>query len=134
MNQADRDIASRTDIVRLVDRFYEDVRADGILGPIFNDVARTDWDRHLPKMYDFWEAVLFSAPVFNGNPLAVHRDLAARVPLGASEFARWLALFHRSVDMLFRGPRAEDTKRRASRIAAVMQHHIQADLEAAATV
>jgi hemoglobin len=132
MLPADRDITSRTDIVRLVDAFYERVRADQILGPIFDEVAHTDWNRHLPKMYDFWEAVLFSAPVFEGNPLAIHRQLATRVPLGAREFERWLALFSHTVDTLFRGVRAEDTKLRASRIAAVMRHHIAADRAPAA--
>ena len=134
MIPAGHDIASRTDIVQLVDAFYERVRADEVLGPIFDDVAHTDWNRHLPKMYDFWEAVLFSAPVFDGNPLAVHRELATRVPLGAREFERWLALFCLSVDALFCGPRAEDTKVRASRIAAVMRHHILADRASAAAV
>ena len=127
MNRAERDLASRADIVRLVDGFYARVRADEILGPIFDGVAHTDWDHHLPKMYDFWEAVLFGAPGFQGNPLAVHRELATRVPLGAREFGRWVVLFHESVDMLFHGPSAGDTKLRASRIAAVMQHHILAD-------
>jgi hemoglobin len=132
MAPADRDIASRTDIVRLVDAFYERVRADQVLGPIFDDVARTDWNRHLPKMYDFWEAVLFSAPVFEGNPLAIHRQLATRVPLGAREFERWLALFYQTVDTSFRGRRADDAKLRAARIAAVMRHHILADQASAA--
>jgi hemoglobin len=134
MNAPDRDIASRADIVRLVDGFYARVRADEILGSIFDGIARTDWGRHLPKMYDFWDAVLFGASGFQGNPLAVHRELATRVPLGEREFARWLALFHESVDALFSGPRAEDTKVRASRIAAVMRHHILADAESAAAV
>jgi hemoglobin len=133
-NAAAGDIASRADIVRLVDGFYQRVRADEILGPIFDDVAHTDWDRHLPKMYDFWDAVLFGAAGFHGNPLAVHRELATRVPLGAPEFGRWLALFHQSVDTLFRVPRAEDTKLRAARIATVMRHHILADVESAAAV
>jgi hemoglobin len=121
------DIASRADIVRLVDGFYERVRGDELLGPIFNDVAHTDWARHLPKMYDFWEGVLFGVAGFRGNPLAVHRDLARRVPLGRREFGRWLDLFHESVDALFSGPCAEDAKARALRIAAVMQHHISSD-------
>jgi hemoglobin len=49
----DRDIVSRADIEHLVNHFYNRVRADEILGPIFDDVAHTDWDAHLPKMYDF---------------------------------------------------------------------------------
>ena len=122
-----RDIVSRADIEDLVNAFYDRVRADDELGPIFDDVARVDWERHLPRMYDFWEAVLFGAPGFRGNPMAVHRELASRVPLDAAEFERWLRLFHESVDALFSGPRADDAKARASRIAEVMQHHIRAN-------
>ena len=120
------DITSRRDIVELVDRFYATVRADDMLGPIFDDVARTAWAVHLPKMYDFWETVLFGRSVFRGNPLAVHLDLAARVALTEREFERWLVLFHRQVDALFDGPVAEEAKLRARRIAAVMQHHVAA--------
>ena len=130
MVPSDRDIASRADIERVVNHFYDRVRADEILGPIFDDVAHTDWDAHLPKMYDFWETVLFGASGFRGNPLAVHLVLAGRVPLGTREFGRWLDLFHDSVDIAFRGPCAEAAKLRASRIAAVMQHHLLAHEEA----
>jgi hemoglobin len=123
MNSAITDIASRADVERFVNDFYERVRGDDLLGPIFNDVARTDWVRHLPTMYDFWEGVLFGVAGFRGNPLAVHRELARRVALGDREFGRWLDLFHKSVDSLFSGPCAEDAKARALRIAAVMRHH-----------
>jgi truncated hemoglobin YjbI len=56
--------------------------------------------------------------------------LAGRVPLGTREFGRWLDLFHDSVNTAFRGPCAEAAKLRASRIAAVMQHHLLAHEEA----
>ena len=120
------DIASRTAIEQVVNAFYERVRADDILGPIFDNIAHVEWDRHLPRMYDFWETVVFGVARFRGNPLAVHRELASKVPLGAREFGRWLTLFQESVDMLFSGPRSEEAKARASQIAEVMQHHIQA--------
>jgi hemoglobin len=127
ISAAKSDIALLDDIVRLVDTFYERVRADEVLGPIFDEVARTDWNQHLPKMYAFWQTVLFGVSGFRGNPLAVHRDLATKVPLGESEFERWLGLFYQSVDALFSGERAEEVKLRASRIAAVMQQHLGAD-------
>jgi hemoglobin len=123
------DITSRADLESLVDAFYARVRADEILGPIFDDVAHTDWDRHLPRMYDFWDAVVFGAGSFSGNPLAIHRELASRVALGGGEFGRWLSIFHQTVDERFAGRRAEEIKATASRIAAVMQHHILADRE-----
>lgn len=121
------DIISRDDIVRLVDTFYGHVRADDILGPIFDDVAGVDWAGHLPKICAFWDAVLFGTAGFKGNPLAAHLQLAQLTPLGTREFGRWIELFHGTVDALFSGPMAEEAKARASRIAIVMQHHIIAD-------
>lgn len=118
------DIASRDDIVRLVDAFYDRVRADDILGPIFDDIAKTDWGAHLPKMYAFWSAVLFGEPGFKGSPMAVHMDLARHAPLGPREFDRWIEQFHANVDTLFEGPVATEAKLRASRIRDVMQHYL----------
>ncbi|MEP7117073.1 MAG: group III truncated hemoglobin [Acidobacteriota bacterium] len=121
------DITSRGEVERLVDAFYARVRADGVLAPIFDDVAHVDWNQHLPKMYDFWTTVLFGQAAYSGNPLAVHRELAGRVPLGEPEFERWLEVFRATVDTLFSGPGADHVKVRAARIAAVMQHHISRD-------
>jgi hemoglobin len=126
------DIGARDDIVRLVDAFYDRVRADSLLGPIFDEVARVDWAAHLPKMYAFWDSVLFASAGFKGNPLAVHRALARRTPLTNVEFSRWVTLFHETVDSLFAGPMAEEAKTRAVRVAMVMQHHIASDGMAAA--
>ena len=54
-----KDIRTRRDIERLVDRFYDKVKADDLLGPVFNDVARVNWEKHLPVMYDFWDNTIF---------------------------------------------------------------------------
>jgi len=118
------DIRSRDEIVRLVDAFYTRVREDDLLGPIFDEVARVDWAEHLPKMYAFWETVLFGAGTFRGNPLAVHSALAQKTPLTSREFDRWVELFQATVDELFEGPVAEDARMRAARIAFTMQHHL----------
>ncbi len=127
MRPTNADLASRVDIERLIDSFYARVRVDATLGPIFDDVAHTDWATHLPRMYEFWSTVLFNAGSFQGRPLDVHLALARRVHLGPGEFGRWLALFDATVDDAFHGPGADDIKARARRIAAVMQHHISAD-------
>ncbi|HEY7790729.1 MAG TPA: group III truncated hemoglobin [Vicinamibacterales bacterium] len=118
------DITSRDDIALLVDTFYDRIRQDGLLGPIFDDVAHVDWSAHLPKMYDFWESVLFGAATFKGNPLAVHRALASLTPLTSREFYRWVSLFHQTVDDLFDGPMAAIAKDRAARIAVTMHSHV----------
>jgi hemoglobin len=125
------DLTSPADVVRLVDAFYSRVRQDALLATIFDDVAQVDWAVHLPKMYAFWESVLFGEAGFKGNPLAVHRALAFRTPLAPGQFRRWLDLFGESVDSLFSGPLADAAKVRAARIADVMQFHIALDQSSA---
>lgn len=126
------DIASRDEIIRLVDTFYDHVRADPLLGPIFDDVAQVDWSTHLPRMYDFWEAVLFGAATFKGDPLGVHQQLAMLTPLTRREFERWLVLFHGTVDALFEGAMAEEAKVRSTRIASVMLYHVGTEVQPSA--
>lgn len=118
------DIADRRDVARLVNIFYDRVRGDDILGPIFDDVAHVDWATHLPRMYDFWESVLFGTATFKGAPLAAHRDLARLTPLTSRGFERWIALFHAAVDDLFEGTMADHAKRSAARIAMVLQYNL----------
>ena len=81
MNQPRLDITDSRDVARLVNVFYDRVRDDDILGPIFNDIAHVDWATHLPRMYDFWESVLFARATFKGAPLVVHRALARLTPV-----------------------------------------------------
>jgi hemoglobin len=123
------DLTPGASVARLVDEFYTRVRADDCIGPIFNDIAKVDWAAHLPKMYAFWDSVLFGVPGFKGNPLAVHLVLAQRAPLTSREFDRWVSLFHATVDELFAGPMAAEAKQRAARIATMMQYHISAAIK-----
>jgi hemoglobin len=73
----------------LVDAFYARVRADAVLGPIFN--ARVaDWDEHLAKLSDFWSSVVLMSGRYHGRPMPVH---AAIPDIAEAHFARWLRLF-----------------------------------------
>ncbi|NND73148.1 MAG: group III truncated hemoglobin [Rhodothermales bacterium] len=115
------DILSRADIVLLVDSFYVKVRADEMLGRIFDKVAKVDWNSHLPKMYDFWETTLLNRPGYKGNPVKVHQRINDLTPLDHPAFQRWLQLFDKTVDELFSGPQAEDIKVRALSIATILE-------------
>jgi len=55
VNQSRVDITDSRDVARLVNVFYDRVRDDDILGPIFDDIAHVDWATHPPRMYDFWQ-------------------------------------------------------------------------------
>jgi hemoglobin len=126
VNHSQFDITDRRDVACLVNVFYDRVRDDDILGPIFDDIAHVDWATHLPRMYDFWESVLFARATFKGAPLVVHRALAQHTPLTSTAFRRWITLFQSTVDDLFSGPMAEHAKDSAVRIAAAMEHNVDA--------
>lgn len=118
------DIAGREQIEALVNAFYERARADDVLGFIFNDVARTNWAAHLPKMYAFWETVLFRSGGYTGNPLGAHARLVPLTEMGRPQFDRWLTLFCETVDRLFAGPKAEHIKNAAADMANVIYARI----------
>jgi hemoglobin len=121
-----RDIVSRSEVMELVDKFYLKVRADETIGFIFNDIAKVDWEKHLPVMYDFWESVLFYTASYTGNPMIAHRKLNNVFNLTPEHFSTWLKLFHATVDENFSGEKAELAKQRATSIATVMQLKIKA--------
>jgi hemoglobin len=72
----------------LVDRFYEKVRTDPFIGPVFN-AAVQDWDEHKRTLTSFWCSVALRANSYRGNPMAVHR----MQPIQAEHFERWLSLW-----------------------------------------
>jgi hemoglobin len=115
------DIESKKDIEVLVNTFYEKVKADPLIGYIFNDVRKVNWDKHLPVMYDFWDNAIFYSGGYTGNPLKTHEQLHAFCHLDTKHFDRWTELFTSTVDELFEGDKAGLAKQRARSIAAVMQ-------------
>lgn len=118
------DLAGRAEIEILVNAFYDQVRSDDLLGPIFDQVARVDWSAHLPKMYAFWETVLFRSGGYTGNPLAAHARLTPLTAMGRPQFDRWLELFQATVDRLFAGPNADHIKNCAADMAQVIHARI----------
>lgn len=118
------DIEGRAEIERLVDRFYEKVRADELLGPIFDGVAKVDWNAHLPKLYAFWQTVLFREGDYRGNPLGAHIKLLVETPMDWPRFQRWLDLFQATVDENFRGEHADHVKNAAADMAHVIYSRI----------
>lgn len=114
----------RSEIEQLVNAFYQRVRHDELLGFIFDDVAQTNWSTHLPKMYTFWETVLFRTGGYTGNPVAAHAKLMPFTQMGRPQFDRWLELFQSTVDDLFEGPNADHIKNCAADMANVIYARI----------
>lgn len=115
MTYAPEDITSRHDIQLLVDNFYEKVKVDDLLGPVF---AGLDWPHHLPIMYNFWSSMLLGDQSYRGNPFEKH----VRLSITREHFTRWLQLFKETVDENFKGGKADEVKMRADTIAGIFQH------------
>lgn len=99
-------------IQELVHRFYARIRADELLGPIFNARIQ-DWAPHLERMCQFWSSVVLSSGVYHGQPMRMHMPL----PVDARHFDHWLALFEQTARELFDERIAEYFMERARRIA-----------------
>ena len=69
------DLTTEADIKFMVDSFYDKVNQDDLLEPVFNDVAKINWDHHLPRMYNFWNTILFSRGDYKGSPYQKHEVL-----------------------------------------------------------
>lgn len=107
------------DIRKLVDVFYERVRKDDMLGPVFNERVHS-WPTHLETMYRFWQTLLLHEQSYKGAPFPKHADL----PIGSHHFDRWITLFHETVDENFHGPVAQDAKFRSLKIAEVFKYKL----------
>ena len=112
MNSLD-DIATPEDVKTLVDAFYAKINRDELLAPIFNETANVDWAEHLPKMYRFWESMLFRTGNYQGAPFPKH----AVLPVEQAHFERWLMLFVETIDENFAGQKSEQAKNSAVCIA-----------------
>ena len=103
---------------RLVQTFYERVRRDDLIGPLFND-AIDDWPDHLEKLQAFWSSVMLTSGRYKGQPLPAHVRHGGRID-GAS-FDRWLALWKQVTDEQFEPLIAARFQEKAGRIAESLQ-------------
>lgn len=110
------DIKSEDDVSTLVHTFYARVRADELLGPIFESIIKDNWAPHLKRMVDFWSTILLYTHKYKDDPMAKHMQL----PVEQRHFDRWLFLFNDTLDTLFAGEIAENAKLRAGSIAKIM--------------
>jgi hemoglobin len=103
-------------IERLVHAFYDKVRADEVLGPIF-DARIHDWAPHLAQMCAFWSSVALMTGRYHGTPMVKHMPL----PVDAAHFDRWLALFEQTAHETCPGEAEAHFVERAQRIAASLE-------------
>ena len=115
-----KEIENRSDVSLLVNTFYNTIREDALLGPIFNSfLSKEQWPPHLDKLTDFWMTNLFGIPCFKGSPTAAHFKVDKNLKQGMSQdhFQHWLSLWFATIDSLFMGHLAERAKNAATMMA-----------------
>lgn len=99
------------EIAALVARFYERVRLDPVLAPVF--AAVEDWDAHLARLRAFWSSVLLGTGAYKGDPFGVH----LRHPIEPHHFDARLRLWAETAHEVARPELADAAIERAGRIA-----------------
>lgn len=120
MEEEKKDILNLDDIKLLVDTFYDKVREDQLIGPIFDERIQNRWPEHLAKMYTFWQTVLLGEHTYYGSPFPPHANL----PVEKEHFERWLSLFSQTLHQLFSGEIADEAMWRANKMATMFQYKI----------
>ena len=119
------DITNLDDLIALVNAFYDRVRRDELIGPIFHTIVGDHWDRHLPVMYSFWNSVLFGAEGYRGQAVGKHIQIDRKITLLPEHYERWISLWRDTVDASFEGENAALAKQRAQTMLQLIQFKVE---------
>ena len=103
-------------IATLIATFYDRVRADEELGPVFaRAIPEGHWPEHLGHMNAFWSSVMLSTGRYHGKPVQMHaKHLDVLTP---GMFTRWLELWTQITHELFAPDQAAVFVAKATQIA-----------------
>jgi hemoglobin len=112
-----KDITSPADVKLIIHSFYDKVRKDAVLAPIFEEIVQGNWEPHLEIMCQFWNTMILYTREYKGDPMTKHLPLM----LENQHFIKWLALFDATIDELFAGKVANDAKEAAENISRLIR-------------
>ena len=105
-----------------MNRFYDKVQVDPVLGPIFNPAVH-DWDEHKHTLVSFWSSIILRSGTYRGNPLAAHRPH----PIQAADFDYWLGLWGKTAAEVMPQAQADVFGELAERIARSLRYGLGLD-------
>jgi truncated hemoglobin YjbI/tellurite resistance-related uncharacterized protein len=117
-----REHLTQAQLGELIPRFYARVRADDLIGPLFNSAVH-DWPEHLDKLVRFWSSVMLRSGTYEGNPAAEHIKHARAIT--PEMFERWLAIWKDVTGEVLPPEHAAELQRMAGRIAESLQSAIR---------
>lgn len=112
-----KDISTREDLLALVKAFYEKIKKDKTLGPIFIKIIH-DWPKHIEHITDFWQSQLLFNKRYRGNPAEAHIkvDQAEQGGITPEHFGLWMNLWFETIDEMFGGEVANRAKHNARKM------------------
>lgn len=115
------DVTDRSQLFFIVTTFYDAVRNDAEIGPIFNATI-SDWEPHLQKITDFWATHLFGEKTYTGNPVLVHQQLDRQFDqrITPHHFGTWMFHWLQTINTHFAGPNAEILKDKARKMQTIL--------------
>ncbi|WP_299554715.1 group III truncated hemoglobin [uncultured Tateyamaria sp.] len=93
----------RQAIAEVVAEFYQRVRDDATLGPVFAERVE-NWPEHEEKITRFWANALLFERSYSGNPMRAHMDAGNVRP---AHFEGWLVLFDEVLKTHISSPQRE---------------------------
>ena len=115
---------TKLDIQKLIINFYSRINKDELLSPIFNDIAKVDWDVHIPLLCKFWNNIMLKTNDYFGNALMKHVELGNLVEVEEKHFVRWLSLFQQEVNKHLPVDKAEEVFNKALQIAKSLRYRM----------
>ena len=109
---------TEADIACLVPAFYDRIRQDTVLGPVFNEAIK-DWPQHLKTLEAFWSSVMLTSGRYKGQPMVAH--FRHEQVMTTENFARWLGLWEEVSSAVLLCDKAAIFQEKAGRIAESLQ-------------
>jgi len=112
-------VFEKDDIRKLVYAFYDEVRRDAVLAPIFaTKIAEDEWPRHMTHITEFWCSIFLKTGRYKGNPLQKHLAVNGLTP---AHFTHWLLLFQNTAIRVLKPDQAKVIYEMAQRIGQSLQ-------------
>jgi hemoglobin len=105
--------SERARLRTLVHAFYDELRRDDDIGPLFERAIGHDWQSHLDRMVEFWATLMLGSRSFTGDVFGRHMAIRGLEP---AMFARWQAVWKKHTEALFEPARAAELQRIAAGI------------------
>lgn len=119
-----QDLKNKEDIIVIINAFYDRIKKDALLGPIFNEIANVNWEHHLPIMYDFWAFTILNEGTYARNVMTPHFVLNEKIKLLPEHFNQWIVLFNETIDTRYHGENATAMKQRAHIISETLKYKL----------